>query len=96
MSENIFHITPFNLPTRLDPSSSATSTIDLTFASSIIGPFCNLFRLNSLWNSDHWPLIISLGIKVTPPIERTPKFHFDKSKWGVWNSLEDVIAEKGF
>ena len=73
-------ITPKNVGNRFDNHSSRRSTIDLSFATAELAASCS-FKLLQAWNSDHFPIEISLNCQPSSPSSNTHRWNFKNANW---------------
>ena len=77
--------TPYNLGTRMCPSTAKISTIDLTFSSANLSPLINIIPGSFSWNSDHCPLFINVAFDLPQSYNKPPSWTFHEKKWPLWN-----------
>ena len=80
-------------PTYLHPSTGTLSAIDLTIVTDSLAPKLN-WEVNEPLNSDHFPIVTSLGQK--QPDTQQYFFNFNKANWENFSKdIEDNITKIG-
>lgn len=88
-------VTPFDLGTRIHPTTAKTTTIDLLIASPSLA-FQAETRLESYCGSDHLPIVTSLNLDI--PIQRNAlrRWNFKGGSWTEWNEQVASQLEEDF
>ena len=94
-SPDLCLLTPPNFGTRIDPSSGARSTIDLSFTSCRMSLNFTI-KLGEYLNSDHLPIHIDLNTSPIRSSRRPPSWIFYSEKWPLWNSTISLTLDNTF
>lgn len=71
-----------NQPTHFNNSNGHTSSIDLAFASRSISTYFDWYALDDLYDSDHYPIMITLKIDLSPENQNAPQhFKYQMAEW---------------
>lgn len=68
-------------PTHFNLTTGNTSVIDLTICSCELAVKMEWKVLDYLYNSDHYPIIVTFNEELTSPTIHTPKWKFHKADW---------------
>ena len=94
-NQNLALVTPFDLGTRIHPTTAKTTTIDLLIASPRL-VFEAETRLKSYCGSDHLPIVTSLNLDI--PIQRNAlrRWNFKGGSSTEWNEQVASRLEEDF
>lgn len=82
---NLILLTPPDPPTRTDPRTCRTSTLDLAIVTHRLADRATVTKGPYL-GSDHIPILFYLNTKDKIKKQKVqPKWAFDKQKWPAWN-----------
>ena len=83
------------IPTRIDPFSGKTSTIDLCFGSGMFSiPY--LFKTDNNLGSDHFPVIVDYNNIASLALQfRRPRWNFngDQNKWSYYQEKLEISSD---
>ena len=92
-STSLSLLTPQDLPTRYDPVTNKSSTLDLFVGSNKYISNCNVTSSNLLGTSDHIPTYLIIGERPDwNPISFRGKWKIDDNQWPAWyNEAKKLI-----
>uniref|UniRef100_A0A3B5QAR3 Reverse transcriptase domain-containing protein n=1 Tax=Xiphophorus maculatus TaxID=8083 RepID=A0A3B5QAR3_XIPMA len=81
--------------TRINVRTGMESVIDLTIVSDVLAGICEWFiDKNSTIGSDHYPIIIRVGLNLNKNIKVNKKLNFNKADWIKFRYLSQINLEK--